>query len=245
MIRSAASAAPTAAGTPDAVNRNARLEIRRKSITSCGPAMKPPQDASDLLNVPIRRSTSASTPKSSEAPAPRAPSTPAAVRLVDHQARAVGLAQLDDLRQRGDVALHEKTPSTTTSTPPPSSSARWSIFSSRSSRLCLNGRSLAREIRQPSRIDGVVGGVDDHRVAGREDRARACRRWPGGRSRRRSPPRCPSTPRARLEVQVQVQRAVEQARAGQAGAVLVERVAGGFAGRAGRRSARGSCWSRA
>ena len=77
MIRSAASAAPTAAGTPDAVKRNARLEMRRKSITSCGPAMKPPQDASDLLNVPMRRSTSASTPKSSDAPAPRAPSTPA------------------------------------------------------------------------------------------------------------------------------------------------------------------------
>ena len=47
----------------------------------------------------------------------------------------------------------EKTPSTTTSTPPPSSAARWSIFSSRSRRLCLNGRSLAREIRQPSRIE--------------------------------------------------------------------------------------------
>ena len=28
------------------------------------------------------------------------------VRLVDHQPRAVGLAQLDDSRQRGDVALH-------------------------------------------------------------------------------------------------------------------------------------------
>ena len=78
MIRSAASAAPTAAGTPLAVNRNAREEIRRKSITSCVPAMKPPQEASDLLNVPIRRSTSASTPNSSDAPAPRAPSTPAA-----------------------------------------------------------------------------------------------------------------------------------------------------------------------
>ena len=75
-MRTAASAAPTAAGTPEAVNRNGRDWIRRKSITSAGPAMKPPQEASDFENVPIRRSTRSSTPSSSLAPAPRAPSTP-------------------------------------------------------------------------------------------------------------------------------------------------------------------------
>ena len=46
-------------------------------MTSAGPAMKPPHEASDFENVPIRRSTRSSTPSSSHAPAPRAPSTPA------------------------------------------------------------------------------------------------------------------------------------------------------------------------
>ena len=46
-------------------------------MTSAGPAMKPPQEASDLENVPMRRSTRSSTPSSSAVPAPRAPSTPA------------------------------------------------------------------------------------------------------------------------------------------------------------------------
>ena len=46
-------------------------------MTSARPAMKPPQEASDFENVPIRRSTRSSTPSSSLAPAPRAPSTPA------------------------------------------------------------------------------------------------------------------------------------------------------------------------
>ena len=89
QIRTAASAAPTAAGTAAAVKRKERDWTRRKSMTSAGPAMTPPQEASDFEKVAIRRSTRSSTPSSSEAPAPRAPSTPSAVGLVDHQARAV------------------------------------------------------------------------------------------------------------------------------------------------------------
>ena len=77
ITRSAASAAPTAAGTAEALKMKAREETRRYSITSAGPTMKPPQEARLLEKVPIRRSTSSSSPKSSEAPAPRAPSTPA------------------------------------------------------------------------------------------------------------------------------------------------------------------------
>ena len=76
-MRSAASAAPTAAGTAEAVNRKARDWMRRYSMTSAGPARKPPQLASDLEKVPMRRSARSSTPSSSRAPAPRAPSTPA------------------------------------------------------------------------------------------------------------------------------------------------------------------------
>ena len=62
MISSAPFAAPIAAGTAAAVNMNERDWTRRKSITSEGPATKPPQDASDFENVPMRRSISSSTP---------------------------------------------------------------------------------------------------------------------------------------------------------------------------------------
>ena len=57
---------------------NGREAKRRYSITSAGPAMKPPQEARLFEKVPIRRSTSSSSPKSSQVPAPRAPSTPTA-----------------------------------------------------------------------------------------------------------------------------------------------------------------------
>ena len=77
-------------------------------MTSCGPAMKPPQVASDLENVPIRRSTSASTPKQLAGAGAARAEHAGAVRLVDHQPRAVRLAELDDPRQGGDVALHRE-----------------------------------------------------------------------------------------------------------------------------------------
>ena len=53
-----------------------REAIRRYSMTSSEPAMKPPQEARLFEKVPIRRSTSSSSPNSSQAPAPRSPSTP-------------------------------------------------------------------------------------------------------------------------------------------------------------------------
>jgi hypothetical protein len=163
------------------VNRNARELMRRKSMTSCEPAMKPPQLASDFENVPIRRSTSASTPKSSLVPAPRAPSTPGGVRLVDHQPRAVRLAQLDDPRQVGDVALHREDAVDDHEHAAAVLAARSSIFSSLSSRPVRNGRSLARERRQPSRIDAW----SPSRRSPVSPGARIVpsgRRWPGGRS---------------------------------------------------------------
>src|SRR5260221_659536 len=72
MTRRAASAAPTAAGTAEALKMKEREETRRYSITSAGPATKPPQEARLLEKVPIRRSTSSSRPNSSQAPAPGA-----------------------------------------------------------------------------------------------------------------------------------------------------------------------------
>ena len=107
-IRSAAWAAPTAAGTAEAVKRKARLWTRRNSMTSAGPARKPPQLASDFENVPMRRSTRSSTPKCSDAPGAARAEHAGAVGLVDHQARAEALAQVADLGQRRDVALHRE-----------------------------------------------------------------------------------------------------------------------------------------
>ena len=104
-MRTAASAAPTAAGTPEAVKMNDRAWMRRNSTTSAGPAITPPQEASDLEKVAMRRSTRSSTPSSSQVPAPRAPSTPERVGLVDHQPRPVAGAQVADLGQRRHVAL--------------------------------------------------------------------------------------------------------------------------------------------
>ena len=185
--------------------------IRRKSITSCDPAMKPPQDASDLENVPIRMSTGPRRRTARTRPR-RAHPARRRVRLVDHQPRSVGAAEVGDLRQGRDVASIENTPSTTTSTPPPSSSARSSIFSSLSRRLCRNGRSFARESRQPSRID-AWSPVGDHRVARGEDRAeRADVGLVAGREDERVLRPHPLRDLA-LEREVQVERPVEQARA--------------------------------
>ena len=153
MIRSAPSAAPTAAGTAAAVNMKARDWTRRKSITSAGPAMKPPQEASDFEKVPIRRSTSSATPSCSQAPVPSAPSTPTPCASSTIR-RAPYLRQSATISGSGARSPSiEKTPSTTTSTPPPSLPARSSIRSSLSSRLWRNGLIRARDIETASRIE--------------------------------------------------------------------------------------------
>ena len=152
-MRSAASAAPTAAGTPAAVKRKARDWMRRNSITSREPATKPPHEARLFENVPIRRSQRSSTPNSSAVPAPRAPSTPAACASSTIR-RAPKRAHSSTICGSGATSPSiENTPSTTTRTPPPSPAAFSSVRSSRSSRLWRNGRSLARDSRQPSRIE--------------------------------------------------------------------------------------------
>ena len=150
---SAPRVAPIAAGTAAAVNMNERDWTRRKSTTSLGPAMKPPQDASDLEKVPIRRSTSSSTSSSSQTPAPRAPSTPTPCAS-STISRAPCSRQSATMSWSGAMSPSiENTPSTTTSTPPPSPSARWSMLSSLSRRLWRNGRMRARDMVTASRIE--------------------------------------------------------------------------------------------
>ena len=153
QIRTAASAAPTAAGTAEAVNMNGRAWMRRNSITSAGPAITPPQEASDLENVAIRRSTRSSTPSSSHVPAPRAPEHAERVGLVDHQPGAEARAQIGDLGQRRDVALHREHAVDDDEDAAAVAAGRSSRFSSRSRRLWRKARSLARERMQPSRIE--------------------------------------------------------------------------------------------
>ena len=98
-------------------------------MTSVGPAMKPPHDASDFENVPMRRSTSSSMPSSSQAPAPRAPSTPTPCAS-STISRAPWRRDISAMRGRSPTSPSiEKIPSTTQSTPPPSPAARSSICS--------------------------------------------------------------------------------------------------------------------
>ena len=226
MIRSAASAAPTAAGTAAAVNRNARDWMRRKSIdlvragdeAAAGgerlrerahPQVDAVLDAEQLGGAGAARAEHAG-----------------AVRLVDHQPRAVGAAQLGDLRQRRDVALHREDAvdddEHAAAVARPRARA---CFSSLSSRLWRNGRSLARDSRQPSRIEAWSPESAITVSPGREDRAeRADVGLVAGGEDERVLGAHPLRDLA-LELEVQVDRAVEQARAGQAGAVALERVA--------------------
>ena len=169
-----------------------------------------------------------------------------AVGLVDHQARAVARAQLDDVGQRGDVALHREDAVDHHEHAAAVASARArGARSSLSRRLWRKGRILARESRHAVEDRGVVARVDDHRVAGAEQRAeRADVGLVAGGEHDRVLGVHPLGELA-LELQVQGRGAVEQARAGQAGAVAVRARRGRPASRARRRSARGSCWRRA
>ena len=170
QIRTAASAAPTAAGTADAVNMNGRDWIRRNSITSAGPAITPPHEASDLENVAIRRSTRSSTPEQLSGPGAASAEHPEGVGLVDHQP-APNRAHRSAISVSGATSPSiENTPSTTTRMPPP-----------------VRGRGLEPSLEQidpivPERPElgaredaavedrRVVAGVGDHRVARGEDR---------------------------------------------------------------------------
>ena len=99
---------------------NGRDWIRRNSITSAGPAITPPHEASDFENVAIRRSTRSSTPSSSQVPAPRAPSTPRAWAS-STISRAPNRAHSSAISGSGATSPSiENTPSTTTRMPPPS-----------------------------------------------------------------------------------------------------------------------------
>ena len=204
---------------------NGREETRRNSITSAGPAITPPHEASDFENVAIRRSTWSSTPNSSDAPAPRAP----------EHARARGPRRPSAGRRNGDSARRSRAaarrppPSRTRRRRRPRSRRRRRRPSRASARACSirlwrNARSLARERMQPSRIEAWSPESTTTVSPGREDRAeRAEVRLVPGREHERglgSEPVCELL----LELEVQVGCPVQEARAGESRAVAVQGV---------------------
>ena len=150
-----------------------------------------------------------------------------AVRLVDHQPRAVLPAERDDLRQRGDVALHRVDPVDNYQEPrcrrpvPPSAASRAGPGGCDG-----RGASSRCESRQPSRIDAWSPESAMTVSCWTEDRAQ---RAEVGLVTGREHDRVLGTHPVRelaLELDVKVDRAVEEARAGEAGPVAIERVAG-------------------
>ena len=147
-----------------------REVIRRNSITSSLPAMKPPHEARLLEKVPIRRSTWSSSPKSSQAPAPFSPRTPTpwASSTIS---RAPWAWQSSTIGGRSQTSPSiEKTPSTTTR------AGLWSSRARFEHRLQLVHPVVA-EGPQPGARElaavedrGVVARVADDGVARLEDR---------------------------------------------------------------------------
>ena len=93
-----------------------------------------------------------------------------AVRLVDHQARAVGLAQLDDLGQRGDVALHRE--DAVDDDEDPAAVVRRPLQRLLELLEPVVAEHAQLRAREQAAVEdrGVVAGVGDHGVAGGEDR---------------------------------------------------------------------------
>ena len=190
--------------------------------------MKPPHDARLFENVPIRRSTWSSSPNSSEAPAPRAPSTPTAcASSTISRAPCAGIARRSRAGRRGRPPSRRRR-RRPPARPPPSSAARSSMRSSFGIWLWRNGRSLAPEIFTPSRIDAwspesQITVSLGPRIVPRQP---TLAWWPVVKTITSSD----AHPLGQLAFELGVERSgpVQEARPGQAGAVPLERVAGGL-----------------
>ena len=75
-------------------------------MTAASAAMNPPIHAKDLLNVPIIKSTSFSTPKCSAAPAPVGAEDTNTVRIVNHQTALMFPSHFDDAGKIADITFH-------------------------------------------------------------------------------------------------------------------------------------------
>jgi hypothetical protein len=148
------------------------------------------------------------------------------VGLVDHQARAVLLAELDDLRQVAQVALHredaidnhEDASAVTCGPLEHLLELRHLVVAKRAEPRA--GKLAAVQDR------GVIRRVADHRVARPEDRPDRAR--VGLMARGEDDHVLGAHPLGELALEVQVERggAVEQARSGEPGPVCLQRLAG-------------------
>ena len=181
-------------------------------MTSAGPAITPPHEASDFENVAIRRSTWSSTPNSSHALGV----------LGDHHPGAVAVADLGDLGQGRHVPLHgEHTVDHDQHAAAVGGRLLERVFQAIHAVVAERTQLGARE-NAAVEDRGVIARVDDDRVAGGEDRPeRAEVGLMPGREDQRALGAQP-VGELLLELEMQVGRAVQEARAGQAGAVAVQ-----------------------
>ena len=146
--------------------------------------------------------------------------------LVDHQPRAVLLAERDDLGQRRDVALH-RVDAVDHDEDAAAVLLRGLQPLLEQVQAVVAERAQLR-LREQAAVEdrGVVARVGDHGVLRAEDRAERAEvgLMAGGEDERVLGPE--PLGELALELDVQIDRAVEEARARQAGAVAVERVAG-------------------
>ena len=147
-----------------------------------------------------------------------------AVRLVDHQPRAVALAQLADLAQRRDVALHREDAVDDDQHAAAVAARALQGLLQFVQAVVPEGAQLRAREHAAVEDRGVVAGVGDHGVTGCEDRAqRADVGLVAGREDDRVLGTDPLGDLA-LELEVQRDRAVQQARSRQACSVAVQRI---------------------
>ena len=196
-MRSAASAAPTAAGTPDGGEQEGAAgdpqevdHLVRAGDEAAAGRQRLAERAHPQVDVRLdaEQLRSAGAARAEDAGA-RAPRRPSAARRRPGRAR------------RSAAAGRCRPPSRRRRRRPPARRRRPHARAGASSRACragCAGTGAAWRARSGSRR-GSTRGRRSRRSPCRRGRgsSRACRRWPGGRWRRRSPPRCPSTPRAR------------------------------------------------
>ncbi len=122
-------------------------------MTSAGPATKSPAGGERLAERSDAQIDAVFDAEQLGGPRAAAAQDAGAMGLVDQQARAEALGQVADLGAAARSPSIEKTPSTTRGPRRRPRLARSSERSSLSIRLWRNARSLARDSRQPSRID--------------------------------------------------------------------------------------------
>ena len=182
ITRSAASAAPTAAGTAEAVKMKAREAKRRYSITSAGPGDEAAAGGEALREGPHPQVDA--RPRGRRARRRRRRARRARRRACASStiSRAPWLAaELDDRRQVAEVALHREDAVDDDEHAAAVAGGPLEHLLELRHLVVAEGAQLGARELAAVEDRGVVGRVADHRVAGPEDRPDRARRSPGGR----------------------------------------------------------------